>query len=403
MFKSSKPAKKTQPRRYDVNKTMSYTSYKPVDAEAPKKDLKPNEVNRPSATAPIKEKRKRRFGFKKAFLLLFIIILTPLLVIGIWDARNAANASEKLFGTRNVAGALLPSQLETASNGRTNILLVGYSVDDPGHEGAALTDSILIVSLDKTDKTGFMLSVPRDLLVDIPDYGSAKINEAFQAGEQQKFSESGYPSGGVGLLQKIVTENFGIPLHYNVIVNYRTVRDVVDALGGVSVNVQSPDPDGLFDPNFKPEEGGPLKLANGTQEIDGQTALRLTRARGSTAGSYGFPQSDFNRTQNQQQVFAAIKKELNLQLVLDPRQNKEIFDALGNNITTDLRLTEMIPLFQLIRSVPDGSLKPINLTDVDGVNLLDSFQTRSGLSALVPAAGVEDFSDIQAVVERLSQ
>lgn len=399
-----KNRKKTQPSRYDVNRTLANTAYQPSSQpHTPgKSGEKPVSTGTSAAHQPTEESKKRRFSFKKAFLLLFILILTPLLVIGIWDLKNASKASQKIFGSGDMTGLLYPTSLDNKS-GRTNILLVGYSVDDPGHDGAALTDSIMIVSLDKQAKTGYMLSVPRDLYVDIPGYGAAKINEAFQAGDRDSFSEEGYPPGGIGLLEKVVSENFDIPLHYYMLIDYATVRDVVTAFDGITVDIKSPDPEGLFDPNFKPEEGGPLKLANGPQTIDGPTALKLTRARGATAGSYGFPQSDFNRTQNQQQVFSAIKAELDWRVILDPRLNDRIFDALASNIKTDLQLREVLPLFKLFNAVPEGSLAPINLSNIEGNNLLASYQTRSGQSALIPAAGIDDFSQIQAVVERLSQ
>lgn len=378
-----------QPQRYDLHRNLS-NSYTPGA--------------RPRATEPVSQaKAKRRFSFKKSLLLLFLVILTPLLVIGVWDFQNASGASQKLFGTGNVARAFLPGSLQSATNGRTNILLIGYSADDPGHEGALLTDSLMVVSLDKEDKTGYLLSVPRDLYVNIPDYGSAKINEAYQAGEQQDFKEDGYPTGGIGLVQKVVSDNFNIPLHYYVIINYGAVRDIVNALDGVEVNIESPDARGLYDPNFKAEEGGPLTLPNGVQKIDGQTALRLTRARGATFGSYGFPQSDFNRTQNQQKVFAAIKNELNWTLLLDPRLNKQFFDAIADNVQTDINISEVLPVLRLVRSVPQDSLKSINLTDLDGRNLLDSYSTPSGQSALIPADGRGDFESIQAAIDQLSQ
>lgn len=389
-MKRHQPSEHNQPARYDVNRTLA--TYQPGSDTS---------RSTPQTLETPEPKRKKRFGWKRAFLLLFIIILTPFIVIGTMDARNAADASKKMFGTSNIAGAFMPAILDS-SGGRTNIMLVGYSADDPGHAGALLTDSIMIVSLDKDKKTGYMLSVPRDLYVDIPDYGSAKINEAFQAGERQGFKEPDYPAGGIGLLQKVVSTNFDIAIHYYVIVNYGAVRDITTALGGITVNVESPDPRGLYDPNFKPEEGGPLKLANGPQKIDGETALRLTRARGSTYGSYGFPQSDFNRVQNQQKVFAAIKNELDWKLILDPRENKQFFDAVANNTKTDLEISEVIPLFRLFTSVPDAQLKQINLRDVDGVNLLGSYTTRSGQSALIPAAGNGDFEQIQAVIQKLN-
>lgn len=391
--------------RYDVNRTL--TSYRPtrgtaqvreavLDPSRPRQGIQDLENTSVEHQAPVKAKRK--FGWKRAVLILFVALLTPVLVIGIWDYRNASAASEKMFGSSNLLMGLLPTGLENTS-ARTNILVIGNSVDDNGHGGAGLTDTLLIVSLNKEQKTGYMLSVPRDLYVKIPGYGSAKINEAHQAGEQMEFSEAGYQSGGTGLLSKIIKQNFDLDIHYSVTVSYNAVKDITNSLDGITVNIESTDPRGIYDPNFKTEEGGPLQLSNGQHEIDGQTALRLTRARGSTYGSYGFPRSDFDRTKNQQKVFAAIKTEISPKFVLDPRENKDFFNAVANNVQTDIGLREVLPLYLLMNSVPDASMRQINLGDVDKKNYLASYGTSNGQSALIPAAGIHDFSEIQSLLK----
>jgi len=346
------------------------------------------------------EDKKRWFTWKKGLLLFFLVLLTPFVVIGIWDLKNFSNATSKLFGSSNAFGILAQTPPKS-TDGRTNILLVGYSADDPEHGGATLTDSIMVLSLDKDRKSGYMLSIPRDLYVDIPGEGYAKINEAFQDGERSGFHEPGAPAGGMGLLEKTVTQVTGLEIHNYALINYTTVREIVDALGGITVNIQSPDPRGIYDPNFQPQEGGPLKLPNGPQTVDGQTALRLTRARGATYGSYGFPESDFNRTQNQQLVLNAIKAELNWKLVLDPRTNGKIFNAVGNNIQTDVKLSEVIPLYRMFTSVPNDQLKSVTLNNINDVNLLRGYTTRLGQSALIPAAGIDNYEDIQAAIQSL--
>lgn len=379
-----------QPKKYDLHRTISYTP----NGGAATASLKGVDL---SKTDDKKQEKKRWLSWKKIVLILFIVIITPFLVIGIWDLRNFSSASQKLFGSNNMFSLLATSQLKSTSEGRTNILMIGYSADDPGHAGAKLTDSIMVLSLDKSDKTGYMLSIPRDLYVNIPDYGRAKINEAYQAGERK----GGTPESGVNLLKDVVSENFAIDIHYYVIIDYGATKNIVDALGGVNVNIESKDPRGIYDPNFKPQEGGPLKLSNGAHKIDGQTALRLSRARGSTYGSYGFPQSDFNRTQNQQKVLSAIKSELDWTLVLDPRTNSKIFEAVADNVTTNLKISEVIPIYRLFNSVPNDQLKTITLNDVNKVNLLSSYRTPTGQSALIPAAGINDFSEIQKVLKQL--
>lgn len=335
-------------------------------------------------------------------LVLALVFLTAA-AIAVWDFRNFSSASQKLFGTDNVWEVLRTTQLKSTAGGRTNLLIVGYSADDPGHAGAKLTDSILILSLNKADRTGYMISIPRDLYVQIPGYGPAKINEAYQAGERRKFRQAGYPAGGIGLLQKVINESFGIEAHYYALINYAAVKDIVDALGGINVTINSEDKRGIYDPNFPKDQGGPLKLSNGVHHVDGQTALRLTRARGSVYGSYGFPTSDFNRTQNQQQVLSAIKGKLNWTLVLDPRTNGEIFNAAGNNIVTNVKIGEIVPLYRLFINVPNGNIHPANFRNIEGSNLLTDYTTPYGQSALIPAAGMYDYSQIREAITRLNQ
>lgn len=349
-----------------------------------------------------RDKKKRFRRLKRVLLILFLVVFVITLVFGIWSWRNFAGASNKLFGSSNPFDLIWPAQLDN-TEGRVNILLVGYSVDDPGHAGADLTDSILVLSLDQSDHTGYMLSIPRDLYVFIPGRGQAKINEAYQEGEQQEFTELGYPSGGAGLLEKIVSDTFGLDMHYYALIDYATVREVVNALGDITVDIKSSDPRGLYDPNFRPEEGGPLDLTNGRHEIDGPTALKLTRARGATSGSYGFPRSDFTRTQHQQLVLAAIKEKLTWQRLLNPSKNGQLLDALADNVRTDVELSEAWPLFRLLGSVPDKDLKSIGLHDIDGVSLLRSYTTPSGQSALVPTAGINNYGQIQAAIDQLDR
>jgi len=337
-------------------------------------------ATKPSQSQPDLQPKKTK-PFKRLLALLLLIIISFIIVLGVWDARNISAASSKLFGSGNLFNFLSVGGLNTDSNGRVNVLLVGYSVDDPGHPGANLTDSIILLSMSQTKKTGYMLSIPRDLYVQIPGFGYGKINEAYQ-------------DGGISLLEQIVSQKFSLPINYYALINYSTVRDTVNALGGININIQSSDPRGLYDPNISPVDGGPLKLTNGPQLLNGQTALNLTRARGDAYNSYGFPQADFDRTEHQRQVLAAIKAKLNWKLVLNPRQNGKILNAVASNVKTDVRAQQARPLFGLFNSIPQTALTSLNLRNLNGTNYLDSYTTYYGKSALVPSAGLSDYSQI---------
>lgn len=388
-----KPHKGRQPKRFDVHRTLQSTDRRYT---APTLD----ELNKEKTGD--KPKKKLRFTWKKALLLVFILILIPVLYFGTWDYHNFSKASKKMFGSGNLMAALPPNSVKN-QQGRTNILLAGFSADDPGHSGAKLTDSIMILSMDKTSKTGYMLSVPRDLYVDIPGYGYAKINEAYLRGEQSKFSEPGYAKGGMGLLEKVVSKDFGIKLDYYVLINYGAVKDTVAALHGITVTIKSNDPRGIYDANFLPKEGGALKLKNGKQTIDAQTALKLTRARGETV-SYGLSQSDFDRTKNQREVIKGIKEKLTLKILIDPRKNEPILNAFADNIKTDIGISNILPVYKLFSGIPDSKLQSVGLRDESKkMNLLSGYRTPAGQSALIPVSGLGDYSQIKALVQRLNQ
>ncbi len=331
--------------------------------------------------------------WRKALLFLLLLIFGGVLFIGVWDARNISSASTKLFGDSNIFTLLRGGGLSAADNGRVNILIAGYSADDPGHAGANLTDSIILLSMDPAAKAGFMLSIPRDLYVNIPGFGYAKINEA-------------YDDGGISLLKRVVSRDFGIQINNYALINYAAVRQIVDALGGVSININSPD-GRLYDPNKDWTTGGPLvDLSNGQHLLGGQEALDLTRARGDPT-SYGVPigfeQSDFQRTADQRLVFTAIKDEMNWKLVLDPRQNGKILNAVADNVKTDVTASEARPLFGLFNSIPSSKLKSLSLRDFNGTNYLSSYTTVYGQSALIPAAGIDDYSQIQNGLDSIIQ
>jgi LCP family protein required for cell wall assembly len=359
---------------FDVHRTLPNPHRKAIAAaEAP----------------PTRSAGAKRALWKRLLVWTFLLLLAFIIFVGTWDAINISRAATKIFGSGNLLGLLSDRGLKS-QNDRVNVLLVGYSVDDPGHPGADLTDSILLLSMNTRNHTGYMLSIPRDLYLKIPGFGFGKINEA-------------YKDGGMPLLEQIVQSDFGTEVDYYALINYSAVRDTVNALGGININIASPDPRGLYDTNISPVDGGPLKLANGPQKLDGQTALNLTRARGDAYGSYGFAQADFDRTQHQRQVLLAIKDKLNWKLVLNPLKNGKIFQAMGKNVKTDISLGETRSLFKTFNSIPSSSLQSISLRSIGGKNLLASYGTDSGQSALVPASGLENYLQIQAAVDQLNQ
>jgi len=332
-----------------------------------------------------------------------IFLLVILIISGLWVGWKFVYNSAKIFGWGNLFGLFQNTKLKGEDEGRVNILLAGNSSDDAGHGGADLTDSIMIMSINTKDNTAFLLSVPRDLYVEIPDHGYAKINEVYQDGQTDKFSESGYAEGGMGLLEKVISQKFGITSHYYALVNYSALRDAVNAVGGITVTIESSDPRGLYDPSRDLTSGLPLvKLSNGPNYLNGQQALNLARARGHAYGAYGYGLSDFTRTENQRKILIGIKEKASSSGTLsNPIKVGNLFDSLGNNVQTDMKIAEVKRLYTVTKKIPSGDIASASLNNGKDVQLLQSYTNRLGQSTLVPAAGVDDYSDIQAYVQKL--
>ncbi len=356
---------------------------------------------RPADEALPHKRRSIKKWLKRILISLLILVV---LAGGYVAVKFLINAS-KTFGG-NLLGLVQNDKLDGEDQGRVNILLAGNSADDAGHAGGDLTDSIMLISLNTKDKTAFVVSIPRDLWVDIPGHGYSKINAAYVYGKSDKFSQSGYAVGGMGLLEKVVEQNFDVTINYYALVNYTALRQAVDAVGGVDVTIKSSDPRGLYDPSAdystrKPY--GPLvKLTNGTHTLNGQQALNLARARGDAYGSYGYGSSDFTRTANQRLLLAALKdKATSAGVATNPVRLGSLLDSIGNNVQTDFKTTEVRRLVTLSQQIPSSSITSVSLNSANGKNLLASYRTYNGQSALVPAAGVDDYSDITAYLDTL--
>jgi LCP family protein required for cell wall assembly len=345
--------------------------------------------------------RWRRFWQKVTLKRTAITLALLVLLVGGWVGGKFAYNAHKLFGG-NIFSVLTTTKLKGEDSGRVNILLAGNSADDAGHSGGSLTDSIMLISIDTRHNKAFLLSIPRDLWVHIPDDGHQKINAAYVDGQANDFNQSGYPNGGMGQLEKIVSQNLGVPIDYYALVNYTALREAVNDVGGIEVNIQSSDPRGLYDPSIDYATHGPLvRLSNGKHVLNGEQALDLARARGDAYGSYGFAGSDFERTQNQRQMLVALKsKAVSAGVLANPAKLSSLFDAVGNNVKTDFKLGEVHRLYDLTKQISSQNIQSLSLNQANGKSLLTSYQAPDGESALIPAAGLDNFGDIKAFVRK---
>jgi LCP family protein required for cell wall assembly len=339
----------------------------------------------------LRKSGKRVWSLRKRIIIwILVAIATVLVVSGAWVAwKFISNATKAANG--NILGLLSSTKLNGEDQGRVNILLAGNSADDPNHGGALLTDSIMIISLDTKNNTAFAMSIPRDLWVKVPGYGYQKINAV-------------YPEGGMGLLEQVVDQDFGINMNYYGLVNYTAFKEAVNAVGGIDVTIKSSDPRGIYDPNIATSDAGPLILKNGLQHLSGQTALNLARARNDPTADgrygYGLPNGDFDRAANQRLMLVALKNKIFTSgVAANPVKLGQLFDALGNNVKTNFKTNELRRLYTLGKAIDSSKIQSLSLTTN---KLITNFTASDGEAALVPTAGVGDFSQIQAYMKQLT-
>ena len=358
---------------------------------APRKDM-------PRRTGAPKGPRKSRFPSwltNKKFLIGMAIAVA--LVFGALGIKMLMSSLNPFEG--NLFDIFSSRQLKQDQYGRTNILVFGTSEDSQAHQaegaGVDLTDSIQVISLDQEKKDVVMFSVPRDLWV---NYGEAclsgyegKINVVYECAK-----DGATEKAGAERLMEVVGDTFGLDMQYWVKVNYTAVKDAVDAVGGITVTIDSDDPRGIYDPNFDWQCGFECNLVkhpNGPAELNGEEALALARAR-NAAGGYGLAGGNFDREQNQQKIMLALKdKAISAGTLANPIKVSGLVDSFGDNVRSNFATGEIRTLASLANEIEPNSIKTLSLVDVeDPVMTVGEYY---GQSIVQPVAGIGNFTDVQ--------
>lgn len=363
------------------------------------------------------EQRARRRKIVKRIALLLAIIIVA---VGGYVGMRALLASGNVL-QGNVFDLIQHTPLKMDENGRSNVLVLGTSEDDPGHQGANLTDSMMILSVDQNKKNAYMISIPRDLYV---KYGMA-CNSGY-AGKINEYYDCAHDGEGVEEDRKALTKSadfvgdiFGLDIQYGVNVNYTVMRDLVNAVGGtITVNIESRDPRGQMDSNFDwkcgvgdrkvsraevlrrcPPRGHFIDYPNGPAVLDAEHALYLAQARGDAAPTYGFEQSNFDREKNQQKIIKAIReKAVSAGVLTDFGKVTSLIDALGNNLRTTFETKEFRTLVDLAKDTKSEDIKSISLIDADEPVM--GTGNVNGMSVVRPTAGTYDYSDLRALLKK---
>lgn len=357
-----------------------------------RKQKNPKKPDAPLEAAPKKSWWKRFYGSKWRYPVFIVVALLIALGSYYTSVRNRVVVAQ----SDNAAGALTTqketdftlAQLKKDGDSRVNILLLGKGGD--GHDGGNLTDSIQLLSVDIFNNTVSIMGIPRDLYADTK-YSKSKINAVYSA------AESTQKGAGGKAIKDLVGTMTDTTIHYFALIDFTGLTDMVDAIGGITVNV----PKAIKDTEYPADDGSDhyvtFQLAAGVQHMDGKLALKYVRSRHST--------SDFDRLGRQQQVIAAIKdKALSAGIVTNPTKLSRLMEAIANNFRTDMTPREVTLLFERVSKIDKTNISSIVLGNggFGSLNLLVPVKNSSLGAAQQPALGLTNYTDIQRAWHKIT-
>lgn len=388
------PKRTTHTSKENVVKITTFSETTPVSS-AEDKFLSPIESfdfnissdeisNKPEKKAP-EPKKKKKHVFRRVLIVLFVLFAITLAVTMIWGNEIISKITG---GQSNILDAFTfitdtYTELKTDENGRTNVLIFGtsgYDMEgtegDYAHDGAQLTDTIMVVSLDQKTGDVAMVNLPRDLKAGRTCTATGKINEVYWCNNMYGDDES----SGVIALEEKISEILGIDIQYYAHVNWETLVSVVDAVGGITVTLDEDINDAWYT--------GTVISAGVPTTLNGEQALGLARAR------HGTELGDFSRGNSQQKILIALKEKV-LEEGIGLTEAINILNSLGDNVRTDISIDEIKTGVHLLKDFDLAKMRQIPLLDWN--NNISYFTTGmiNDISYVLPSAGDGNYFAIQ--------
>ncbi|MFA6423443.1 MAG: LCP family protein [Patescibacteria group bacterium] len=300
------------------------------------------------------QKQKVKKFFKYFLLILIIIIGGYIIFFGSTFAFNWKKIStENPLGYSpflKLGSSVKPGDLRGEGDSRINILLLGKSGE--------LTDTIQVVSINPDDKTVAMVSIPRDLRVKI-DKSYMKINAVYEQKGLKNFE------AGITQIEDTVSGLLDLKIHYFVMADFQGFTKLVDAVGGVDVNVENKFTDYTYPVDVcnedKPETCQVMTVSfnAGEQHMDGKRALIFVRSRHSADNNEG---TDFARGRRQQLIMVELKQKiLSLGTLANPTKINELINLAGKHVRTDLSLENIQSLAKLAKDIDSSKMNSLVL------------------------------------------
>ncbi|MBI3255720.1 MAG: LCP family protein [Candidatus Andersenbacteria bacterium] len=358
--------------RYDLKEKRRPSA--PVKQATP--PPKPPASHRPGPRRPGKRKH---WGLR-----LGLLVISLLLISGGVFGFKVLSASNKITTAERSILAQLKDLLFSSDQAlrgekedRINILLA--AVGGEGHSGENLADTIMFVSVRPSDHSVAILSIPRDLYVQVPHQNFfSKLNAVHAYGESEK------KDGGPALLTEKVEEITGQKIDYFGRVDFVAFKSVVDAVGGVEITV----PKTFVDYWHK------ITFPEGTEKMNGERALAYARAR-YVEGSEG---GDFKRAARQQQLLLAIRDKIfSVNTAFDFTRVNSVLNSLSDNIRTDMQLWEMKRFFEIARQIDHARVHSVVLTTGHNGVLVGGTEVLGGTPASILRTRTGNYSEIQAI------
>lgn len=276
---------------------------------------------------------------------------------------------------------------------RINILILGEG--GPGHDGPYLTDTIILGSIKPSTNQVAMVSIPRDLVVNIPGYGPRKINNA------NAFAEAKNPGTGPEAAKQVIENTFGIQIHYYTRIDFAAFEKLIDKVGGITLSVDQSFTDYEY-PIEGREDALPissrykiLKFHSGLQYMDGKTALEYARSRHGDNGEG----SDYARSKRQQKVLLALKdKLLSFETLANPATLTDILTMVDSHILTNMSISDMIAFGGIATSLNTKEITNLTLDDSPTGHLRSGYDA-IGAFVLTPKTG--NFHEINSAIQNI--
>ncbi|WP_131105856.1 LCP family protein [Ornithinimicrobium sufpigmenti] len=341
-------------------------------------------------TAVLTRPRRPSTGQKvslAAFTALLCVAVSAPAAIGVRYISAHVDAVDRVFNSGSMGGGGPDAPQPTSLVGndpenpwadlpRVNVLLLGSDATE-AREGTR-TDTMMVASIDTTTGDSVLFSIPRNLQ-NVPIPRDLPLHELYPDGyncgpeclmngiwtaaeahaEEQPDLYVGDPHPGLTATQRVLAQVLGLPIHQTVIVNLQGFEDLIDAMGGVVVNVQEripingrtyTDAQGRLqlDPNSPRLEW----LEPGPQRLDGDQALGYSRSRVTS--------DDFSRMRRQRCMVAAVVDQANPMTML--QRYPQIIGAVGDNMVTDIPVSDLDEWAELMLKVQGAQMQSLPLT-----------------------------------------